>query len=90
MNIKRAIGIIFLLAIAVQITAIIGSKLLGIDLETADPENMPSLMWFVALISVTILSAVAAMWFFNSPKTLPSLKNGLLFCFYLRTDRVFY
>lgn len=79
MNIKRAAGIIFVLFIAVHTSSVIGSKLLGINLETADPTIMPPAMWYIALISVSIVSVLGAMWFFRFHKTVPNTKNGFLF-----------
>jgi len=79
MNIRRAAGIIFVLFIAVHTSSVIGSKLLGINLETADPTIMPSAMWYIALISVSIVSVLGAMWFFRSHKTVSNTKNGFLF-----------
>ena len=79
MNIKRAVGIIFVLFITVHTTAVIGSKSLGIDLETQDPTIMPLAMWYIALISAFILSALGVTWFFRSHKTVPNAKNGFLF-----------
>ena len=79
MNIKRAIGIIFLILIAVLITTIILSKLFGVDLETTDPANIPPAMWYAAIISVAILSGTGTIWFLKSPETVSNAKNGFLF-----------
>jgi len=79
MNIKRAIGIIFLVCIAASIACIIEAKLIGVDLETTDPSNIPLAMWYVAIISVVLLVAAGTAWFFNSPETVPNAKNGFLF-----------
>jgi len=79
MDIKRAIGIIFLLIITALITTIILSKLFGVDLEIADPVNVPPAMWYAAIISVAILSGTGTIWFFKSPETVPNAKNGFLF-----------
>ena len=79
MNIKRAIGIIFLLCIATLIVTIILSRLFGVDLEITDPSNIPPVMWYVAIISVVILSVIGTIWFFKSPETVSNARNGFLF-----------
>lgn len=79
MNNKRAMGVIFVLIIAVHTTSIIISRLLGVNLETIDPANMPSAIWCLALLSVFILSTLGAIWFFQSPLTTPNAKNGFVF-----------
>lgn len=78
MNIKRAIGIIFVLFIVIHAITVIESKLLGINLETQDPKIMPLTMWYVTLISAFIFSALGAMWFFRFREK-PNAKNGFLF-----------
>jgi hypothetical protein len=79
MNLKRAIGIIILVCIAVLIVCIIGAKLFAVDLEITDPANIPLAMWYYAIISVGVLIAIGAIWYFKSPKIVPSAKNGFLF-----------
>lgn len=79
MNIKRAIGIIFLLCIATLIATIILSKLFGVDLEITNPSGIPLAMWYVAIMSVVILSGTGTIWFFKSPETVSNAKNGFLF-----------
>ena len=78
MNIKRAISITIIISFVVYLISVIGSKLLGIDLETANAANMPTAMWYVALISVSIISTLGAIWYFRSSKIVPNIKNGLL------------
>ena len=79
MNIKRAIGIILLICIAVLIVCIIESKLFSVDLKITDPTNIPLAMWYISIISAVALSAAGAMWFFKPSKMVPSAKNGFFF-----------
>lgn len=79
MNIKRAIGIIFLVLIAGLIVEIIESKLFGVDLKEIDPASIPLAMWYISIIATVVESAVGAIWFFKSSETVPSTKNGFFF-----------
>ena len=79
LSVKRAIGIIFLLFAVVHCICIIWSKLLGIDLKTADPTKMPQSMWYVAQGATFVFSIFGAMWFFRSKEIIPNTKNGFLF-----------
>ena len=79
MNIKRAIGIIILLCVASLIFTAILSISFETDLEITDPENIPLTMWLTAIIFVGILITLGAVWYFKSPKIVPSIRNGFLF-----------
>ncbi|MFC1656656.1 hypothetical protein ACFL14_01665 [Patescibacteria group bacterium] len=79
MNIKRAVGIVFVLYVVDHIINIIISKLLGIDLETQNPANMPLVMWYCSLIILMIMSTLGTAWYLNAPKIVSSIKNGFLF-----------
>jgi len=78
-NIKRAIGIFFVLFVVVHGICIIWSRSIGIDLKNADPTNMPQSMWNVAHAAAFIFSILGTIWYFRSPKIIPCTKNGFLF-----------
>jgi hypothetical protein len=75
----RAIGICLLVFAASLVICGIGSKALGIDLETADPARIPVAMWYIGILSAAALSGAGTWWLFKSTKTAFGLMNGFLF-----------
>ena len=78
MNLKRVIGISTLVFLSVLIASIIGAKLVGVDLEVADPANLPLAMWLVGILSSAALCAGGTLWLFKLGEIVPSARNGFL------------
>lgn len=78
MFIKRAIGISILLFVASLVLNVIWEKVFNLKLKSTNPYDIPTEMWFVAIVSVVVLSGLGAMWFFKSPEIVANAKNGFL------------
>lgn len=77
MNIKRAIGLSILAYIATFVVGALVAVVSGVDL--GEIQEAPTILWVTgALVSVAFAWAFA-WWYFRSPKTIASPRNGLLF-----------
>jgi hypothetical protein len=78
MEIKRGLGIILSLCVAMWLVTVVVSRLFGVNLENTDPASLPQAVWYISIISAGLLSAIGAMWYFKSPKIVSNAKNGFL------------
>ena len=79
MGIKRGLGIITLLFVVMWLVTVVESRSFGIHLENTDPANLPMAIWYISMVAAGLLSAIGAMWYFKSRKTVPNVKNGFFF-----------
>jgi hypothetical protein len=79
MKIKRAVGIAFLVCLAVLLVLIIESKAFGVDLKATDPTSIPLVMWLLSILAAVVLSSAGAAWFLQSPGTFSYTKSGFQF-----------
>lgn len=76
---KRAIGIgllIFLLSLLVNAMA---AHLIGINIKTTSPNNIPPSLWLTGIFTAVILSISGSWWFFRSKKIQAGVINGGIF-----------
>jgi hypothetical protein len=78
MNYFRAISVGLAMFIGSLVICAVGAKLVGIDLKSADPENIPAAMRFMGIVSAAILCAAGSLRCFKFPKIVASAGNGFL------------
>jgi hypothetical protein len=79
MILHRALGISLLVFVATQMCCVVGAKILDLDLKTADPASMPSILWLIGNLSSVLFSLLGLFWYFKSPHLKPNYKQGFLF-----------
>jgi len=77
MHLKRAIGISVLAYLASFVVGSVVGVLMGIDF--AETQEIPAVMWYVGAVTSVVFSVLFAFWYFRSPKTTSSAKEGVKF-----------
>lgn len=76
MDFKRATMASVFIAIGSLVACGVTARILGLDLKSADPRNLPATMWACALVSTVILAGVGSCWYFKSKMISPSARSG--------------